>query len=338
MTEFKLTKIAAKHKIKTKSSLNREQKLELYNFMLLTRALDDRIANLYRQSKVFGGVYGGRGEEATAVGATFALEKEDVIAPMIRNAGALYVKGLDPKRFLANFLGKVTGPSKGKDGNTHFGDLELGIFAPISMLSAMIPTCCGAAMTFKMRGEKRVALTWTGDGASSLGDFHEGINFAAVQNLPLVLFIQNNQYAYSTPTRLNCVAKDFVDKAVGYGIEGVQVDGNDVLAVYETAKKAIDKARNGGGPTLIESITMRMKGHAEHDDFFYVPKDFYNEWLKKDPIVRFENYLHEIEKVTLDEFQAMQDKVRDIVDEAEKFALDSPYPIGEDAAKGVYAD
>ncbi|MCC7429586.1 thiamine pyrophosphate-dependent dehydrogenase E1 component subunit alpha [bacterium] len=336
MSDYKIPEVKEELKITTKTSLNKEQKLKLYHYLLLTRGLDERIASLYRQSKVFGGVYGGRGEEATAVGAAFTLEKGDVVAPMIRNAGAFYVRGLEPKRFLANFLGKTTAPSKGKDGNTHFGDLELGIFAPISMLSAMIPICCGAALAFKMRNEKRVAMTWTGDGASSLGDFHEGINFAAVNKLPLVLFIQNNQYAYSTPRKTNCVAKNFVDKAVGYGIEGFQVDGNNVLEVYETTKKAVEKARNGEGPVLIESITMRMRGHAEHDDFFYVPKDFYNEWLQKDPVSRFEVHLHEQEKIGIGELIKIQEDVKNIVDEAEKFALESPFPAPESAKTGVF--
>ncbi|MCC7429587.1 thiamine pyrophosphate-dependent dehydrogenase E1 component subunit alpha, partial [bacterium] len=282
------------------------------------------------------GAFGGRGEEATGVGATFMLEKGDVIAPMIRNPGAFYVKGLEPKLFLANYLGKTTGFAKGKDNTNHSASLELGFLSPISMLSSMIPLCCGCALAFKMRNEKRVAMTWTGDGASSLGDFHEGINFAAVNKLPLIVFIQNNQFAYSTPKRVNCVAKNFSDKAAGYGIEGITIDGNNVLEVYETTKKAVEKARNGEGPTLIELVTMRMRGHAEHDDFFYVPKELYNEWLQKDPISRFEIHLHEQEKIDVNELVQVQEDVKNVVDEAEKFALESPFPAPETAATDVF--
>jgi len=292
---------------------------------------------LYRQGKLVGGAFVGLGQEAIAVGSTYALEQGDVIAPLIRDAGAYFVKGETPQRFLANYLGKSTGPTHGKDGNMHFGDLSLGIFAPISMLAGMIPVCCGAALAFKVRGEKRVALTWIGDGGSNVGDFHEGMNFAAVLQLPVVVILENNGYAYSTPVEKQARLKDFVLRAQEYGIPGEMVDGNDVLAVYEVTKGAVDRARAGGGPTLIEAKTFRMKGHAEHDDASYVPPEILDAWRKKDPIDRFERYLLEGAILNESTRTEIQERVKREIEDAERFALESPFPPPEEAAEGVYA-
>ncbi len=310
---------------------------EIYYYMLLTRALDERITTLYRQGKFQGGAFVSRGQEATAVGSAYALEDGDVIGPMIRNAGAILVRGVTPAQFLANYMGRTTGPTRGKDGNSHFGVLELGIFAPISMLGALLPVCAGAALAFKMRGQKNVALTWIGDGGSSMGDFHEGLNFAAVQHLPLIVILENNGYAYSTPTCRQSLLKDFVKKAEAYGIPGEIVDGNDVLAVYEATKRAADRARRGKGPTLIEAKTFRMRGHAEHDDAWYVPKELLEKWAQRDPILRFERFLLKNGVIGKSAMEAMRQRVVSEIDEAQRFAEQSPLPEPEEAKQGVYA-
>ncbi|MGH7163358.1 MAG: thiamine pyrophosphate-dependent dehydrogenase E1 component subunit alpha, partial [Planctomycetota bacterium] len=261
--------------------------LGLYRDMLLTRAADDRIEALYKQGQLVGGCYSSRGQEACSVGSTAALRKGDVIGPMIRNLGSMLRHGVPIRMVMRNYLGRATGPTKGRDGTSHFGSLEHGVIGPISMLATLIPVCAGAALAFQMRKEKRVALTWIGDGGSNVGDFHEGLNMAGVLKVPLVVVLENNQYAYSTPIRYQTAAKSFVSRAEGYGIAGATVDGNDVIAMHETTKEAVDRARAGGGPTLIEAITMRMRGHAIHDDAGYVPRKVFAYWEKRDPIRLF---------------------------------------------------
>ncbi|MFQ5865986.1 MAG: thiamine pyrophosphate-dependent dehydrogenase E1 component subunit alpha [bacterium] len=325
-------------KNKKKQILPKAKLTDLYYYMLLNRALDDRITILYRQGKILGGAFVSRGQEATSVGSAYALQEGDVIGPMIRNAGALLVRGVSPAEFLANYLGKKTGPTQGKEGNSHFGDLKRGVLAPVSMLGALIPVSAGAALAFKMKKQPNVALTWIGDGGASIGDFHEGLNFAAVMKLPLVLIIENNGYAYSTPVSKQSLVEDLVVRAEGYGIPGEIVDGNDVLAVYEVTKWAVERARKGGGPTLIESKTFRMKGHAEHDDAFYVPKELFEYWEKRDPIKRYEQYLLNEKILTSKELAAIKSRVKQEIDEAQKFAEQGALPKPEEAAEGVYAN
>ncbi len=320
-----------------KPRLGKKRLLELHYYMLLNRALDERITTLYRQGKLVGGAFVSRGQEATSVGSAYALQDGDVIGPMIRNAGAILVRGVTAREFLANYMGKKTGPTQGKDGNSHFGDLKRRVFAPISMLGALIPVCAGAALAFKMRGEPNVALTWIGDGGASVGDFHEGLNFAAVLRLPLVLILENNGYAYSTPVSKQALVEDLAVRAQGYGIPGEIVDGNDVLAVYDATRRAAERARKGGGPTLIEAKTFRMKGHAEHDDAFYVPKELFEYWEKRDPIKRFERYLLREKIASKSELADLAERVKTEIDEAQKWAEESPFPEPEEAAQGVYA-
>lgn len=312
--------------------------IELYYYMYLNRAFDDRISILYRQGKILGGAYVSRGQEATSVGSAYALSNGDVIGPMIRNSGAVLVRGLSPERFFANYMGRKTSPTGGKDGTSHFGDLELGILAPISMLGALIPVCAGCALAFKLKKQPNVALTWIGDGGASVGDFHEGLNFAAVLKLPLVLVLENNGYAYSTPVHRQSLVADLAVRAKGYGIPGVIVDGNDVLAVYEVTKEAVERARQGKGPTLIEAKTFRMRGHAEHDDASYVPKELFEHWEKRDPIATYETFLREEKIATTEQIQDIQRRVDKEIDEAEKLAEESPLPEASEAAEGVYAE
>ncbi len=329
-------KISRNSKAK-KNSLSKEQLLEMYYYMVLNRAFDDRLSIMYRTGKILGGAYVSRGQEATSVGSAYALEKGDVIGPMIRNAGAVLVRGVTPGEFFANYLGRKTAPTQGKDGTSHFGDLQRGIIAPISMLGALIPVCAGAALAFKMKKQSNVALTWIGDGGSSVGDFHEGLNFAAVMRLPLVVILENNGYAYSTPINKQTLLDNFADRAKAYGIPGETVDGNDVVAVYEITQRAANRARKGEGPTLIEAKTFRMKGHAEHDDAFYVPKELFEYWEKRDPIKRYEKFLLSDKIVKQSELDKIQERVKKEIDEGQKWAEESPLPAPEEAAQGLYA-
>src|ERR687886_2307282 len=251
--------------------LSREQLLELYYWMRLTRTLEERLVALYRQTKVVGGLFRSLGQEADAVGSTFALERRDIMSPLIRNLGSMLVKGATPVEVLKQYMAKADSPTRGRELNIHFGDLDRGFIGQISPLGDMVPVMAGVTLTFKLRGESRVGLVYVGDGATSTGAFHEGINFAAVQRCPLVIVVENNGYAYSTPTQKQTLARRFVDKAIGYGVPGEQADGNDVLAVYDATKRAVDYARRGGGVTLIELQTYRRKGHAEDDNHSYVP-------------------------------------------------------------------
>lgn len=323
-------------KKKEASALSLEQHKTLYYWLKLNRLFDERLASLYRRGQVPGAVYASTGQEAISVGAAFALERDDVVGPLIRNSGTILVRGITVREYFGNFCARATGPTKGKDGNNHLGDLKRGVIAPISMLGSMVPTLVGCALAFKMRGEKRVALTFIGDGGTSTGEFHEGINMAAVMKVPFVLIIENNGYAYSTPSRDQSLVKDFIDKAVGYGLPGEIVDGNDVAAVYETVKRAVERAREGGGPTLIEAKTFRMKGHAEHDDASYVPKELFAQWKAKDPIERQARRLLELGCKQAD-VDAIDARVKQELDEAEAQMLQDPFPEALDAERGVYA-
>src|SRR5688500_9336347 len=231
--------------------LERAQLMELYYWMRMTRTLEERLVALYRQTKVVGGLFRSLGQEADAVGACFALEKRDVMSPLIRNMGAMLVKGATPVEILKQYMAKGDSPTRGRELNIHFGDTERGFIGQISPLGDMVPVMTGVTMSFKMRGEDRVGLVFVGDGATSTGAFHEGINFAAVQRCPLVVIVENNGYAYSTPIAKQTAAKQFVDKAPGYGVHGATADGNDVVAVHQVTKEAVDRARSGGGVTLV---------------------------------------------------------------------------------------
>jgi TPP-dependent pyruvate/acetoin dehydrogenase alpha subunit len=317
--------------------LEKRQLHELYYWLQLNRVLEDRLVSLYRTGKVVGGVYTSRGQEGISVATAYALERDDLIAPMIRNSGALLVRGFTPRDLLTQYMARRTSPTGGRDGNLHTGDLRRGIVAPISMLGALIPVMAGAALAMKMQKKRSVALTYIGDGGTSTADFHEGLNFAAVQKVPLVLVIEDNGWAYSTPTRLQTGNPDFTTRARAYGVIGFDVDGNDVVAVYETAHQAVALAREGRGPVVIAARTMRMRGHAEHDDAWYVPKELFEEWRERDPILRFEQYLAATGFVSGAERDIILERVRSEVDEATEFAEKSAFPNGPAAAlEGVY--
>src|ERR1700716_2201519 len=274
------------------TSLTHEQMLELYGYLKLTRLFEERLVNLYRQTKVVGGVFRSLGQEATAVGSAYALQPQDFLTPIIRDLGAVFVKGIKPREIFAQYMAKAWGPSGGRDLNIHFGDLARGFIGPISHLGDMIPVMTGILLGARMQKKRIVGLAYIGDGGMSTGAFHEGLNFAAVQRLPLIVLAEYNHYAYSTPTSLQTAVRHLAEKAAGYNIPASIVDGNDVVACYEVTKAAADYAREGGGAVLIEAKTYRRKGHAEHDDQRYVPAGEIEWWEKhNDPVDRYERFL-----------------------------------------------
>jgi TPP-dependent pyruvate/acetoin dehydrogenase alpha subunit len=319
------------------ADLTREQKLDLYRYMRLNRVVEERLVNLYRQGKVVGGLYRSLGQEATSIGTAYALSKGDIVGPLIRNLGVVLVMGYSARDVMTQYMARATSPSGGKDCNLHFGRPERGVISPISMLGALVPVMAGIALAGRMQKKNLVAMTWIGDGGTSTGAFHEGINFAAVQKLPLVVVVENNGWAYSTPFRKQTAAKSLVDKAAAYGIPGAQFDGNDVFAVYDAARQAVDRARSGDGPTLLESLTYRMKGHAEHDAQAYVPKEELEEWRRRDPLERCARVLIESGVATAEELAAVDRAVSEEIDREVEAAEKSPLPSPEDALKNVYA-
>ncbi len=319
--------------------LTREQHLDLYYYMQLNRQLEDRMVRLFRQNKIVGGLYSSLGQEAVSVGTAYALEKRDWLAPLIRNIGALLVKGYKPRDIFTQHMAKYTSPTLGKDGTSHFGDLKVRhTVSPISMLGDLIPVMTGVAMAGRYLGQKIVALTWIGDGGSSTGAFHEGLIFAAQQRAAFVLVLENNQWAYSTPVSRQSPVKDLAERARGYGIQSRIVDGNDVLAVYDTTKDAVEEARAGRGPVLIEVKTMRMKGHAQHDPAEYVPKEMFEYWKARDPLARYEKYLTENKLWDAKTKSEIDARIERELDEDQKFAEESPLPPPELAAQGVYCE
>ena len=321
----------------TETTLNPEQHLELYRYLKLTRLVEERLVNLYRQTKVVGGVFRSLGQEATAVGSAYALQPQDFITPLIRDLGAVLVKGIKPRDIFAQYMAKAWGPSGGKDLNIHFGDMQKGFIGPISHLGDMIPVMTGILLGARMQNKKFVAVAYIGDGGMSTGAFHEGLNFAAVQRLPLLIIAEHNHYAYSTPTSLQTAVRDLAEKAAGYGIPAHIVDGNDVVACYEVTKQAADYARRGGGAVLIEAKTYRRKGHAEHDDQRYVGSGEVEWWEQNnDPIDRYERYLLECNLATKEKLEEITAGVLREIDDDCAWAESSPMPEGEGAAYGVF--
>ncbi len=319
------------------AGLDREDLLGMYRNMLITRGIEERGHILYKQGKVPGSFYTGRGNEAASVAVATAMGPNDVGTPIQRDMGVHVTRGIEPWRILAQYMGRVDGPTRGRDGNVHMGDAVLGLHPMVSHLPAMLPVAVGMALAFRIREEKRVAVAWCGEGAAARGDAHEGMNFAGVRRLPVVFFIDNNQWAYSTPTHFGFAIEHLADRAAAYGFEGVVVDGTDVLAVYREAKVAIEKAREGGGPTLIESVTLRMEGHAVHDDAFYVPKELFEEWARRDPIERFRTWLRENAELGEEEEAELTGDVKKILNDAARRADESPWPDPATLEEGVFA-
>ncbi len=320
-----------------KRELSRQQYLDLYYFMRLNRAVEDTMVKLFRQNKIVGGLYSSLGQEAISVGSAYALEKKDWLAPMIRNIGALLVKGVPPRDIFMQHMAKYDSPTKGKDGTSHFGDLEnLHIVSPISMLGDLIPVMTGVSIAGRYLGQKIVAMTWIGDGGSSTGVFHEGLNFAATQKAPFVLVLENNLWAYSTPVRRQVPLENLADRARAYGITSYTVDGNDVVAMYTTAKEAVDRARAGEGPIFIEAKSFRRMGHAQHDPAEYVPREMRAYWEARDPILLYEKFLTGAKVLDAKRKKEIEEKIDALLAKEREFAENSPMPPAEFAAEGVY--
>jgi TPP-dependent pyruvate/acetoin dehydrogenase alpha subunit len=311
--------------------LQLEDRIWLHRAMLLMRGIEERAMSLYRQGKVPGSFYDGFGQEAVSAGAAFAMAPEDRLCILHRDLAAHIIRGVTPTRIFAQYMGRAGGITAGRDGNVHFGDRQLGCVGMVSMLPDMMLVATGMAMAFKLRGEARCALTWFGDGSTSRGDFHEAMNWAGVQKLPVVFVLENNQYAYSTPLDKQ-FAVDPVKRADAYGFTGVTVDGNDAEAMFDATREARERAVSGGGPTLIEAVTMRMHGHAAHDDMKYVPKEQVEEWRQRDPIDRQEKRLRAL-GVDVD---ALRSSVGAEIDAAAAEALKGPMPSAEGVLEGVF--
>jgi pyruvate dehydrogenase E1 component alpha subunit len=313
--------------------LTTEDRVGLLRAMLMMRGIEERAMTLYRQGKVPGSFYDGFGQEAVSAGAAWAMSAQDRLCILHRDLAAHVIRGVEPARIFSQYMGREAGITGGRDGNVHFGDRTKGCVGMVSMLPDMMLIATGMAMAFKLRGEKRASITWFGDGSTSRGDFHEAMNWAGVQKLPVIFVLENNQYAYSTPTASQ-FAVDPVERAATYGFPGVRVDGNDVEAMFAAVRQARERAVNGDGPTLIEAVTMRMHGHAAHDDMKYVPKEQVEEWRAKDPIDR---QIKRLEPLGAD-IAALRAEVKAEIEAATETALSMPMPDGETATDRLFAD
>jgi TPP-dependent pyruvate/acetoin dehydrogenase alpha subunit len=319
------------------SSVSVELRRDMLKYMIMAREFDTAMLRLYRQGKAFGGVYSQLGNEAVSVGSAMALDRtKDVLFPMHRNIGGHFVFGQSLDQLMLNHLAREGSQMRGTDGTGHYADPALRIYGNVSHLGAMIPVAAGFSLADKMRGITTVSMTYIGDGGAQVGEVHEALNFASVHKLPLILIIENNQYAYSTPNSLEFACERLSDRALGYGMAGVTIDGTDVERVYSTCVEAVERARSGGGPTLIETLTMRMRGHAEHDDFSYVPKELLDEWSAKDPVERYIDTLVGDGVVARESVQEMREQIlQDMIGAIDR-ALERPWPAAEEGLKNVF--
>jgi len=322
---------------RTKFKLAPEQLLEMFYWLKLMRGFDLRLSTLVKQGKVRSGVYTGIGQEAIIVGTCYGLRKEDFICPLHRDLGSFLMKGVEPKVMMSQMFAKTTGLSKGRDSALHSGVTELGIFGNTSMLGANLPIAAGIGYTFKMEKVDNVVVAYFGEGASNTGDFHEALNFAGVQQLPIVFVCENNQYAYSVPLEKSMAIDDVAIRAEGYGFDGVAINGNDVLAVYQASLGAIARARAGDGPTLIECKTYRWHGHSEHDKAFYRSDEELAMWKSRDPIPTFTTYLQSRHVLDDQKQKEVEARVTAVIDEAVEFAMNAPDPAPEEAVTDLYA-
>lgn len=322
----------------TETGISEEDALKLYRYMRLTREVEKRAINLYRQGRLLGALYTAIGNEAVSVGSALTLGDGDVAAPLHRGMGVQIVRGTKPKEVYATYMARSGTSAGGKDGSLHIGSTSRGVFSLISHLGAMLPPAVGAALASKITGRSNVAMAYLGDGATSIGDFHESLNFAAVRRLPFILIIENNQFAYSTPLERQFSCRNLVDRAKGYGMPGELVDGTDAVAVYQVCQRAVARARKGEGPTLIEAVTMRLRGHSEADQADYVPKELMDAWSGKDPVDEFERRLADAGWLSDDARSEYEATVAREIDAAVEDAENSPMPLPEETLRGVYAD
>ncbi len=322
------------------TDLSEAQLRELLYLLRLCRYFDERMEALYRQGRLPGAIYSGRGQEGTHVGSAYALRPEDSLFPTHRDLSAQLAKGVDLKRVMAQFWGRIDGYTRGRDGNSHMGDwYGARTFTVISHLPIAYPIACGAALAYQRRGEPRVAMAICGDGATSNGRWHEALNVSAIHKLPVVWVVNNNQWAYSTPNRLEFAVPTIAERAAAYGMPGLRVDGSDVLDVYQTAREAVERARAGEGPTLIESVSLRWRGHAGHDPAKYVPREMLEEYTqRRDPVRRFEDLLRRHGLVSDEDLAALQARIEREFEEGYEFAQASPFPVPGELTRGVFAD
>lgn len=310
----------------------------MYHYMRLSRAIEDAAWALAGQGRLIGRLYTGHGQEAIPAGTAYALGPDDVVAPMYRDMGVHLVRGVRPVEIFAQYMGKRSSSNAGKDSGLHIGDMARGIIGMISVLPDSLPVAVGAALAFKVRRQARVAMTHFGEGATSTGAFHEALNVAAVLRLPIVMVCENNRWALSTPTHREYAARSIAERSAGYGVATSQVDGNDVEAVYAAAAEAVARARGGGGPTLIECLTMRMRGHSIIDAAQYVPSDELSEWAARDPIERLRHRLEEAGVWSAEREAELSARLSEEVDAAIDQAEAMPDPRPEDVYMGVFAE
>lgn len=310
----------------------------IYETMVLTRAVEDRMVAMYKGGDLLGSLYTGHWHEAISVGAASTLRPDDYMAPIHRDLGAHLYRGMEPWQVMASFMGKATSPTGGRDGTLHYGRLDLGHYNLPSHIPANFPVATGMAFAAKYRGQEKVCLAFCGDGSTSRADFHEALTMSSALGLPNVFVIENNQFAYSTTVSMQSNSESFAAKAVAYGIPGVKVDGTDVLAVHDAVAEGVARAREGNGPSIVEGVTMRMHGHAEHDPADYVPHAMYEEWSKKDPVDLFEKVLLEAGAIDADTAAQVRKDARQFAIDARKRALADPMPDPSTVEEGVYAD
>jgi len=320
--------------------MTKDQQLDLLYFMRLTRSLEDRLDNLLKQGKVVGGLFRSLGQEATAVGSAYALDKShgDILSPLTRDLGAMLVMGALPREVFSSYLWLRTSLNHGRDQNIHITDMARGFIGTVSPLGTLVSVMNGVVLAARMQKKKTVGMVYIGDGGTSTGAFHEAANFAAVQNLPLVIIGEHNGFAYSTPTSRQMRVLNIADRAKAYGMPTEIVDGNDVLAVYGAAQRAVERARSGGGPTLVEAKTFRLRGHAAHDNQSYVAKELLEQWQRRDPIGNFEKQLLKNKVATAEEIEAVNRRVNGLLEEDLAWTESQPPPEPEAALGGVYAD
>ncbi len=336
-TEDSEAEVTPPQRPRNESAPRVEYELQLYYWMKLIRAFEDRVARLSRQNKIFGGVYSGAGQEAICTGICAPLQPGDFVAPLHRDLGVFLMRGADPGRLMAQLMGKEDGLSRGKDSGLHGGDLEHGIFGSTSMLGSSLPVAVGAALKFKMKKEKNIAVAFFGEGAASRGDVHEAMNFAGVHKLPVMFVCENNRFAYSTPLEKQMAIEDVADRAPAYGFPGHVVSGNDLLAVVALAERLADRMRRGSGPEMVECKTYRYRGHSEHDPALYRDKNELIEWQSRDPIPLYEFFLekkgHELKRIR----EEVDERVKQVVQGAVDFAEQSPMPNASEALEDIYA-
>jgi pyruvate dehydrogenase E1 component alpha subunit/2-oxoisovalerate dehydrogenase E1 component alpha subunit len=319
--------------------LNREQSLDIYRLMITNRRMEDTLERMYKQSKVIGGLYLSLGQEACSVASAYALGEDDWLGPMIRNQGSMIVKGFRPRDTMMQYMAKGGSPTRGRESGSHYGDAKkLNVIAPISHLGDSISVCAGVALGARIQGKNIACLAYIGDGGQSTGPTYEGFNFAAVQRLGVVLMVEHNLWAYSTPVELQFACKDLADRSLGYGVPGVIVDGTDANQVYDATHEAVRRAYRGEGASLIEAKLMRMKGHAMHDAAVYVPPEVKEYWKRRDPILRMEQYLIERGWLTAEEATRIKADVDALMEEERAFAEASAMPDPAEAGTDVYLD